>query len=158
MSAFENPQRHRDPSGFVTHAEFDARFERLYEHLANLNERLDSFMEASGQAQVTTQADVDALTTQVGQIASDLQSARTSLQTEIYSLAAANPQIDLTGLRNALAPLDAQVTAIGQLQATAGTSTPPPPPTAPAGGGTAPAPAPGAPGAPAPTPPAPPAT
>ena len=56
--------------------------------------------------QVTTQADVDALTTQAGEIASDLATAKTDLQTEIDALSAANPGLDLTALQAAVSPLD----------------------------------------------------
>ena len=67
---------------------------------------------------MATQADVDALTTQVQQVASDLEAARTALQGEIDSLASANPALDLTGLQSAVQPLDAAVKSLGELQPT----------------------------------------
>jgi hypothetical protein len=64
-----------------------------------------------------TQAEVDALTQTVGQIATDLQNATTAIQQELNSLASGqNPAIDLTALQNAVAPLDAQVQTLGQLK------------------------------------------
>jgi DNA-directed RNA polymerase specialized sigma54-like protein len=72
---------------------------------------------------MSTQADVDALTAQVTQVATDLQTAQTTLQTEIDNLAAANPALDLSALQAAVAPLDASVQALGAI-----TPTPPPAP------------------------------
>lgn len=62
-----------------------------------------------------TQADVDALTAQVQQVATDLTSASSTLQTEIDNLANANPGVDVSALRAAIEPLDAQAQALGAL-------------------------------------------
>lgn len=62
---------------------------------------------------MSTQADVDALTAQVSQVATDLQTAQTTIQAEIDALAAANPALDLTGLQDALAPIDEAVVKLG---------------------------------------------
>jgi len=72
---------------------------------------------------MSTQADADALTAQVTQIATDLATAVTTLQAEIDQLAAAAsgtgaPPVDLTGLTAAVAPLDAAVKAAGALSPT----------------------------------------
>jgi hypothetical protein len=77
-----------------------------------------------------TQADVDALTAQIEQVAQDLIAAQGKLQAEIDALAAANPGVDLTALQAAVAPLDAAVVALGGL---APDAPPEPTPPAPAG-------------------------
>lgn len=73
---------------------------------------------------MATQADIDQLTQQVTQVQTDLQSSTTEIQAEIDRLAAANPQIDVSALQAAVAPLDDKVKALGQI-----TPTPPAPPT-----------------------------
>jgi septal ring factor EnvC (AmiA/AmiB activator) len=75
-------------------------------------------IKALQEAEMTTQADVDALTQQVDTIATDLATSQGKLQAEIDALAAANPSLDLTGLQNAVAPLDAAVVALGGLTPT----------------------------------------
>jgi hypothetical protein len=67
------------------------------------------------EKQKMTQSDVDAITTQVDQVAQDLTAAQVKLQAEIDALAAANPTVDLTALQAAVAPLDAAVLALGGL-------------------------------------------
>lgn len=62
-----------------------------------------------------TQADVDAITTEVGNIAAELDSDTAKLQTEIDALSAANPSLDLTALQAAVTPLDAKAQALGAL-------------------------------------------
>jgi chromosome segregation ATPase len=69
--------------------------------------------------QLSTQADVDALVAQIGQVEADLTTAQSTLQAEIDSLVAANPALDLSALQAAVAPLDAQVQALGALKPTA---------------------------------------
>lgn len=66
--------------------------------------------------QMATQEEVNTITTEVQKVAADLQTASTTLQTEIDNLAAANPAVDLSGLRTAVQPLDAAVQALGNLQ------------------------------------------
>jgi hypothetical protein len=88
--------------GYVTRAE-------LYSAVSALNERMDL---------MSTQADVDALTTAVDTVATDLAAAHTSLQTEIDALVKANPTLNLTALQAAVAPVDAAVQALGALKPT----------------------------------------
>jgi len=87
---------------FVTQSDLDAA-------VATLNGRIDK---------MATQADVDAITTQVQQVATDLETAKTNLQAEIDALASANPSLDLTALNAAVAPLDAAVNSLGELKPT----------------------------------------
>lgn len=82
--------------------------------VATLNTRITQIMAA-------TQQDIDNLTTQVNQVASDLSAAQTKLQAEIDSLSAQG--VDVTALQSAVNPLDAAVVALGNLQ-----PTPPPAP------------------------------
>lgn len=65
---------------------------------------------------MASQAEVDTITTKIEQVATDLGTVQTTLQTEIDNLAAANPSIDLSGLKTAVEPLDAAVEALGSLQ------------------------------------------
>lgn len=65
---------------------------------------------------MATQAEVDGITTEIQKVATDLTTVQGTLQTEIDNLAAANPSIDLSGLKTAVAPLDAAVEALGSLQ------------------------------------------
>ena len=76
--------------------------------------------------QMSTQADVDAVTTQAGEIASDLATAKVDLHAEIDALSAANPGLDLTALQAAVSPLDQAAKDLAGLK-----PTPPPPPPAP---------------------------
>lgn len=55
--------------------------------------------------QMITQAEVDAITTEVQKVATDLGTVQSTLQTEINALAAANPSLDLSGPQTAVAPL-----------------------------------------------------
>lgn len=106
-----DPDTMRFRNQHITRREFDTT-------VAALNERMDG---------MATQADVDQITQQVSQVATDLESARTTLQTEIDQLAQANPAVDVSALQAAVAPLDAAVQSLGQLQ-------PQPPQQPPAGG------------------------
>jgi len=99
---------------YVTH-------EQLERALEEINERIDG---------MSTQADVDALTTAVDQVATDLGAAKTELQSEIDALSAANPGLNLTALQAAIAPVDSAVQALGALKPTPPA---PPVPSAPAG-------------------------
>jgi hypothetical protein len=85
--------------------------------IATLNERITQMAHANQQ-------DIDALTAAVNQVATDLETAKTSLQAEIDALAAQG--VDVTALQAAVAPLDSSVQALGALQP----DTPPPPPPA----------------------------
>jgi hypothetical protein len=68
--------------------------------------------------QMSTQADVDAVTTAVDQVATDLVTTQSALQAEIDSLASTNPSLDLSALQAAVAPLDASVQALAALKPT----------------------------------------
>ena len=63
-----------------------------------------------------TQADVDAITTAIGQVETDLKASSDAIQAELDQLAAANPGVDLTALRSAVSGLDPAVQAIGALK------------------------------------------
>lgn len=88
--------------GLVTQSDLQAAVNKL-------NKRMDT---------LATQDDVNALTTQVTQVASDLDTARTNLQAEIDSLASANPTLDLSALTNAITPLDDAVNSLNNLTPT----------------------------------------
>lgn len=77
---------------------------------------------------MSTQADVDALTTTVEQVAADLATTQQALQGEIDALATGNPALNLTALQAAVAPLDATVRALAAVKPTPPT---PPAPVAP---------------------------
>lgn len=81
----------------------------LNKAIATLNTRINLMAEASQQ-------DIDNLTAEVSQVASDLQDAQSKLQAEIDKLAQANPGVDVTALKAAVDPLDAAVVALGNLQ------------------------------------------
>lgn len=68
--------------------------------------------------QVSLQEEINGITTELDQVATDIASVQTTLQTEIDNLANANPGVDLSGLRTAVAPLDAAVQALGKLEPT----------------------------------------
>lgn len=72
---------------------------------------------------MATQADIDALTAEINQVATDVDTAKTQLQAEIDALADANPGLDVSALQAAVAPLDGAVVALGELK-----PTPPAPP------------------------------
>src|SRR5438309_9884094 len=113
----DDRSRHND---YVTRERLEEVIDRVIDHLVQyINRRL---------SHMATQADVDALTQQVGQVASDLQSAQTQLQTEIDNIAAANPNLDLSALQSAIQPLDDSVKALGNLQPTPAPSPAPAPP------------------------------
>lgn len=103
-------------------------------------------------AAMATQADIDAITTQVDTVEQHVTGAQTAIQAELDALQqqiAAGAQasaLDLSGLQSAVAQLDPAVQALGELKPTAPAPSPAPSP--------APAPAPAAPGDPS----APPAT
>jgi ABC-type transporter Mla subunit MlaD len=89
--------------GYVTRQEFKRAIQAL-------NERIDGM--------ASQQAAIDAITAQLGQVSTDLESARTTLQTEIDNLAAANPGVDVTALQNAAAALDPAVQSLAGLTPT----------------------------------------
>lgn len=94
----------------------------LHKAVAILNERITQMAHA-------TQQDIDNLTTQVGQVATDLASVRSTLQAEIDSLAGYG--VDVTNLQSAVAPLDAAVKSLSDLQPTSTASPAPPADTTP---------------------------
>jgi uncharacterized phage infection (PIP) family protein YhgE len=96
---------------YVTHAQLTESLLAFYDHIL---ERMQAMADA-------TQADIDNLTSQVQQVATDLTDAQSKLQAEIDSLAGQG--VDVTALQAAVAPLDTAVQALGNLQ-----PTPPPAP------------------------------
>lgn len=68
---------------------------------------------------MAAQSDIDAITAQISQVETDLASTQSTLQAEIDQLSQANPQLDLSALQAAVAPLDQQVQALGQLKPSA---------------------------------------
>lgn len=80
------------------------------------------------EKQMATQEEINALTGEVNQVASDITTVAQAIQNEIDDLATANPALDLSGLRAAIQPLGAAVEALGNLQpvkAEAPVATPP---------------------------------
>jgi uncharacterized coiled-coil protein SlyX len=75
--------------------------------VATLNQRMAK-MEGS----------LDALNAAVDQVAADLSTSVTELQTELDNLAAANPGVDLTAVTAKVEALDQQVQAVGNLTPT----------------------------------------
>lgn len=65
-----------------------------------------------------TQQDIDELTSQLTQVAADLNTAKSALQAEIDTLAAQHPGVDVSALQAAVAPLDSAVQALAGLQPT----------------------------------------
>jgi response regulator of citrate/malate metabolism len=108
-------------------------------------DRLEERMHRMEASQSASQADIDNLTTELGQVAadvtqvsSDLSASSATLQSEIDSLVAANPGVDVTALKAAADALDPQVQTLdGAAKAVAGLV---PTPAAPASDDPAPAP------------------
>lgn len=71
---------------------------------------------------MASQADVDAITAELGQVSTDLVTAQTTLQAEIDALAAANPTVDVTALKAAADELDPAVQKLSGLVPDAPTS------------------------------------
>jgi hypothetical protein len=65
---------------------------------------------------MTQQDEIDALTSQVVQVAEDLATAKTTLQQEIDGIAAEHPAVDLSALQAAIAPLDTAAKALAALK------------------------------------------
>ena len=83
---------------------------------------------------MATQADVDALTAEIGTVetdlgtlASDLSTATSEIQAEIDALASGNPALDLTGLKAAADKLDPAVQAADAAAKALGNLKPAPP-------------------------------
>jgi uncharacterized protein YlxW (UPF0749 family) len=85
----------------------------LQNQLKHLTVRINSLHRKVTEMADATQADIDALTGQVQQVATDLDDARTKLQAEIDALA--NDGVDITALQEAIAPLDTAVQALGNI-------------------------------------------
>ena len=64
---------------------------------------------------MASQADVDAITAELGQVSTDLSTAQSTLQNEIDNLAAANPQVDVSQLKAAADQLDPAVQKLAGL-------------------------------------------
>lgn len=96
-------------SGFLTWETFEEIINDIWHALSMLYQRMENMADA-------TQADIDAITATVQQVESDLSGVAGNLQKEIDSLS--NLGVNVDGLRAALAPLDAQVQALGSIQPT----------------------------------------
>lgn len=92
--------------------------------LDDLNRLAATLEERITQMASANQQDIDQLTTQVTQVATDLGNARNSLQAEIDSLAGQG--VNVSALQAAVAPLDSAVQQLGQIQPTPAQPTPPP--------------------------------
>ena len=90
-------------------------FHRARSHDREIWEAIDRLKEQ----QLSTQEQVDALTTAVGQVSADLVTAKETIQAELNKLetevAAGNPP-NLTALTEAVAALDPAVNALDALQ------------------------------------------
>jgi multidrug resistance efflux pump len=73
---------------------------------------------------MASQADIDALTAELQNVANDLAQTQTVLQSEIDNLADGNPGLDVSALQQAADALDPAVQKLGSI-------TPTPPPTTP---------------------------
>jgi hypothetical protein len=73
---------------------------------------------------MATQSEVDAITAELGTVATDLASGQVTLQAEIDSLAAANPAVDVTALKEAADALDPAVQKLASLVPDPATTTP----------------------------------
>ena|ERR1035437_7181404 len=103
--------------------EFIAVFEHGNGEMQNHGRAIRHMLRAINELQenqMSTQAQVDALTAELTQVASDLVASSAALQTEIDSLSAANPGVSLTALQAAADALDPAVKAIGALVPVAG--------------------------------------
>ena len=102
---------------YTTSERIEHEFDAVWRRIHHIERKL---------THMATQADVDAITTAVTQVAVDLATAKTDLQTEIDSLVTANPALDLTALQAAVAPVDAAVVALETLKPTPPAPTPAP--------------------------------
>jgi outer membrane murein-binding lipoprotein Lpp len=107
------PDEHH--GGYVTQTEFVAAMEHMWDYVLQQTDAINKL----GADQVATQADIDALTTQVqtldsqvttltGQLQaqdSQVQNAITNINAEIAALQQANPALDVSGLQSAVAQL-----------------------------------------------------
>lgn len=84
-----------------------------------LNERMDT---------MATQDDINRLTGEVNQVATDLAASVATVQSELDALQAANPTLDLSGLETAVSTLDTQAQAVGTLAPQPAPAPTPPPP------------------------------
>lgn len=64
---------------------------------------------------MASQSDVDAITAELGSVATDLASTQVTLQAELDALAAANPNVDVTALKAAADALDPSVQKLATL-------------------------------------------
>ena len=120
------PATRRGPGGSMSetgHHEEHEEHERgdVWEAIHNLRRDISDLQEQN----MAEQTQIDALTTELTQVAADLAASSTALQTEIDNLAAANPGINLAPLQAIADTLDPAAKAIGAL---APTPPPPPPP------------------------------
>lgn len=100
---------HRGGSTPVSQAELQGALQGLWEYILGMEEVLTRM----GEKMANTQADVDALTKSVSDDVAKIQA-------EIAALQSANPALDLSGLQNAVASLDATANGGGSAPAPAG--------------------------------------
>lgn len=110
----------RQPTKYVTQAE-------LRSALDEINERINQ-MSTSEQSQIDTiTAELTQVSTDVATVQTDLAASSTALQAEIDALQSANPELDLTALTAAAAPIDAAVQALDTAAKAVGGLVPTPP-------------------------------
>jgi DNA anti-recombination protein RmuC len=84
---------------FVTHKQLEEELEPIKDKIKNM----------------ATQDDINALTTSIQQVGTDLTNSVATVQNEINNLAQQNPQLDLSGVQNAVSALDEQAKAVSGL-------------------------------------------
>lgn len=89
-------------------------FEARMEALENAHRRLTAHVNRM-EKHMATQADIDALTTKLGELKDTLTADDAGIQAEIDALKAANPAVDVSGLQSAVDALSAQVDATSAL-------------------------------------------
>jgi ABC-type enterobactin transport system permease subunit len=94
----------------------DEDLHRIFGQILHRIVRLERKIKQLEEKQMATQAEIDTITGEVQAVATNLTAAQTALQGEIDSLAAANPQVDLGGVKTAVASLGSAVTALGSLK------------------------------------------
>ena len=77
-----------------------------------------SILRAIKEITLSTQADVAALNAAIAQLSTDLAAASVALQTELDSLVASNPGIDVTGFTTQIQAIDASAQALAALKPT----------------------------------------
>lgn len=81
---------------------------------SSLQQQIDDLNKKVGT--MATQADVDALSARLAALDTRDKNAVTAIQAEITALQTANPNLDLTGLTNAVGVLEGDTTAVEGLE------------------------------------------